>query len=122
MDLKKLLLGCGIAMISMVCMPAFGQCGNKLELVKVTPSPEGASTGKIEFKVQSSTDYTIKLTTVEGVAVKELKTQSGSGNGSYTFSNLNGKLVYDVTVDFRDEKSFLCKSKSIVGIFLTDKP
>jgi hypothetical protein len=122
MDLKKLLLGCGIAMISMVCLPAFGQCNNKIELVKVTPDTNGLNSGKIEFKVQSSTSYTIKLTTVEGIQVKELKSQSGSGGGSYTFSNLDGKRIYDVTVDFRDETSFLCKSKSIVGIFLTDKP
>lgn len=77
--------------------------------------------GQIKIKVDSKGAYDLKLIEYDSRGEKSVESQSALGAASFHFKNLRGDYFYKVEVIFSNEEKFLCKSRVIDNIFLTDK-
>ena len=100
---------------------AFSQCQSNVSLTGKTNCSPGQENGQIEIKVNSKGSYEIKLVEYDSRAEKNIEVKSGSGSQSFTFNKLKGDFLYKVLVVFRDEEKFLCKSRVVPNIVLTDE-
>lgn len=92
---------------------ARAQCGNKVNLV---------DTGNSSFSIQVESDsrYTgqvIAFKNVEKVTVREFETNR---SGRFTFEKLDPEMMYRVVITFTGTDEFLCRSKVLDGIILTN--
>lgn len=100
----------------------FGQkkCTNSVEVVHT--KMVGQSKAKVELKITGTGSFTGKVFNNSATGSVEVASFAGNNSQKIVIPDLEKSNRYNVVVEFHAESYFLCKTKVLPDILLTDKP
>jgi hypothetical protein len=114
---KKSILFCLFVSVSNI---AWSQCQNSLKVKNATYRAEKGS-GIIELEVKTSGSFTCTLNVEKGSGPSKITSKAGSDAALIVFENLDETQMYQVEVEFLDEKNKFCKKLQRSQIILERK-
>lgn len=96
------------------------QCAQKIEVSGVI-FDEARTRASVEIRIIADEAYEGQLLRIDGTHQTLTRTFSGSGEQSFSFSDLdiNNEVFYRVVIEYTGEEKFLCKRR-VKDILLTD--